>query len=63
MTLRAAALFLFSTVAFLSQTPPKLIQPDPAIKCDSCAEWNQPRQPFKVFGNTYYVGVAGVSAV
>lgn len=63
MITRAAALFLCSTVAFSSQTLPKHIQPDPAIKCDSCAEWNQPRQPFKVFGNTYYVGVAGVSAV
>ncbi len=39
------------------------LQPDPPIKCDSCAEWNQPREPFKVYGNTYYVGMAGVSSV
>lgn len=36
---------------------------DPAIVCDSCAEWNTPRAPFRLFGNTYYVGVAGISAV
>lgn len=33
------------------------------MTCDSCNEWNQPRAPFKVFGNTYYVGAAGVSSV
>jgi metallo-beta-lactamase class B len=38
-------------------------QPDAAKVCDSCAEWNAPRPPFKVFGNTYYVGVAGLSVV
>lgn len=36
---------------------------DPAIVCDACAEWNLPSAPFRLFGNTYYVGVAGVSAV
>lgn len=36
---------------------------DPAIVCDACAEWNAPRAPFRLFGNTYYVGVAGLSAV
>lgn len=36
---------------------------DTPIQCSLCAEWNQPRDPFKVFGNTYYVGVAGLSAI
>ena len=62
MTLRAAALLILSTLPLLGQAPTR-IQPDPAITCDSCVEWNQPREPFKVFGNTYYVGVAGLSAV
>jgi metallo-beta-lactamase class B len=31
--------------------------------CSSCDGWNAPREPFRVFGNTYYVGVAGLSAV
>ncbi|MEZ5288091.1 MAG: subclass B3 metallo-beta-lactamase [Vicinamibacterales bacterium] len=42
--------------------PPALV-PDPPAQCSSCAEWNAPRDPFKVFGNTYYVGPAGVSAL
>ena len=39
------------------------LQPDAPIKCSDCEEWNRPLQPFKVFGNTYYVGVAGLSAL
>jgi metallo-beta-lactamase class B len=37
--------------------------PDPPIPCDSCAEWNAPRPPFRVFGNTYFVGPAGLGSV
>ena len=40
-----------------------VLEADPPIACGSCAAWNQPRAPFKVFGNTYYVGVAGLSSV
>jgi metallo-beta-lactamase class B len=63
MTRRATVLLLLATVGFLGQSAPKRLQPDPPSRCDSCDEWNQPREPFKVFGNTYYVGTAGVSAV
>ena len=34
-----------------------------AIECESCKDWNQEQAPFRVFGNTYYVGVRGLSAV
>jgi metallo-beta-lactamase class B len=30
--------------------------------CTSCAEWNVPQPPFRVYGNTYYVGTHGLSA-
>jgi metallo-beta-lactamase class B len=36
---------------------------DPPHKCDSCDEWNKPREPFKVFGNTYFVGTDGLSSI
>lgn len=42
---------------------PVTLQPDPPKVCDLCDEWNAPRAPFKLFGNTYYVGVAGLSAL
>ncbi len=32
-------------------------------QCPSCAEWNAPQAPLKVFGNTYYVGTRGLSAI
>ena len=35
--------------------------PQPA--CSMCAEWNQPQQPFRVYGNTYYVGPHGLTSI
>jgi metallo-beta-lactamase class B len=31
--------------------------------CPACAEWNRPHEPFRVHGNTYYVGTRGLSAL
>lgn len=59
---RALVALAVSVLASATQAPSRL-QPDPPITCDSCAEWNQPRAPFKIFGNTYYVGAGGVSSV
>ncbi len=36
---------------------------DSPIQCDACAEWSRPREPFPLFGNTYYVGPMGVSSL
>lgn len=33
------------------------------IACASCAEWNTAQAPFRIFGNTYYVGTHGLSSV
>lgn len=49
-------------VLLLPFAQPQLV-PDPPHQCDDCAAWNQPREPFKLFGNTYYVGTNGLSAV
>lgn len=35
----------------------------PPDLCPSCAEWNAPQVPLRVFGNTYYVGTRGLGAV
>ena len=37
--------------------------PDEPIKCSYCEEWNEPQQPFRVHGDTYYVGTAGLAAI
>jgi len=34
-----------------------------AQQANQRAEWNQPQKPFKVFGNTYWVGTKGLGAV
>ena len=46
----------------VAQGKPQL-RPDPPLKCDACDEWNQPREPFRIFGNAYFVGTAGLSAI
>lgn len=33
------------------------------MQCNSCDEWNEPREPFEVYGNTYYVGSRGLSSL
>ena len=33
------------------------------ITCEPCEEWNQPQEPFRLFGNVHYVGVKGLSSV
>ena len=35
----------------------------PAPTCAKCETWNQPQRPFKIYGNTYYVGPHGLSSV
>ncbi|MBX5461560.1 MAG: subclass B3 metallo-beta-lactamase [Steroidobacteraceae bacterium] len=37
--------------------------PDAPSRCEACAEWNKPQTPFRIFGNTYYVGTAQLSAI
>lgn len=33
------------------------------VTCDKCKDWNKPVKPFNVYGNTWYVGVDGLSSV
>ena len=34
-----------------------------AASCANCVEWNKAESPFRIFGNTYYVGTHGLSSV
>lgn len=31
--------------------------------CAECAAWNEPHKPFKIYGDTYYVGTAQLSSI
>jgi metallo-beta-lactamase class B len=55
-------ILFIALLAALAQTPATL-QPDPPHRCADCDAWNRPYEPFKIFGNSYYVGAEGVSAV
>lgn len=35
----------------------------PASSCADCPVWNQPQQPFRIYGNAYYVGPHGLSSI
>jgi metallo-beta-lactamase class B len=50
----AIALSVFQTSTFKADAP---------HQCDDCAAWNKSRAPFRVYGNTYYVGTDGLSAL
>jgi metallo-beta-lactamase class B len=56
-----AALVLWS-VTLVAQAPSKL-QPDPAMECKDCDEWNAAKDSARVFGNTYSVGTKGLGSV
>ena len=56
----------FVLVALAVLSNPQIRAPfksDPPGMCTRCPEWNAPLDPFRVFGNTYYVGTAGLSSV
>ncbi len=62
LSLLFPAVFAISAGTGLNLVPAQ-VQPDAPNECADCAEWNRPLAPFKVFGNTYYVGTDGLSAL
>lgn len=59
--LRTLSMLAVVTAASLAHAAE--LVPDPAIDCDACPGWNRPHEPFRVFGNTYYVGTAELGSV
>lgn len=39
------------------------LQADKPKDCKSCEEWNVPQEPFQVYGDTYFVGSAGLVSI
>jgi len=42
---------------------PLVLAQSAAQRCAQCEEWNRPQKPFRIFGNSYYVGPHGLSSV
>jgi metallo-beta-lactamase class B len=62
----AAALLAFLAAPLAAQAHDRDNDHDALAKpvnCGNCAKWNAEQQAFKVVGNTWYVGPAGLSAV
>lgn len=55
MPLRVTGLMLLLCAFAPTQTVP--------LPCEQCAAWNEPQAPFRVYGNTYYVGPHGLSSI
>jgi metallo-beta-lactamase class B len=55
----AAVLALLVVTLFQAPT----FRSDPPHKCSSCDDWNKPREPFRIFGNSYFVGTDGLSSI
>lgn len=60
----AAALGALSLLSLASaaDNETRAFKADPPHACEWCEGWGRPHEPFKVFGNTWYVG-GGVSAI
>jgi metallo-beta-lactamase class B len=61
VALLALALSLGATPSGAQTLDSALTRPTP--NCAPCADLNVPQQPFRVFGNTWYVGTHGLSAI
>lgn len=65
MQLVRSSFLLFVFVPITSCLAPHVRAAAPAAspKCSSCPEWNAPQQPFRIYGNAYYVGTHGLASV
>jgi metallo-beta-lactamase class B len=58
---RIAGLLAVFTL-FATALPAAELVADPPHDCEPCAEWGRAREPFRVFGNTWFVG-GGLSSI
>jgi len=54
--------FCLTLIVLLSACGPRQLEPDAPYECDRCGDWNKPQTPFRVHGNTWYVGTDGLSS-
>ena len=50
-------------LSLLAGCGPRELEPDAPYDCERCTDWNQPQDPYRVHGNTWYVGTAGLSSI
>jgi metallo-beta-lactamase class B len=47
----------------LAACGPGELEPDAAFECSNCERWNTPQEPFRIYGNTWFVGTAGLTSL
>jgi metallo-beta-lactamase class B len=62
-TVEITALWIAAVCPLGAQTANSVRVDYPTVRCPSCADWSAPQQPFRIFGNTYYVGTHGLSSI
>lgn len=50
-------------VLLLAACGPRELEPDETIACSNCEAWNEYVKPFRIYGNTWYVGTDGLSSI
>jgi len=58
---RSCLLILLTVL--LAACGPRELEPDAAFDCSNCERWNRPQEPFRIYGNTWFVGMAGLTAL
>lgn len=54
---------LISILVLIAACGPRQLESDVAFDCSNCERWNLPQDPFRIYGNTWYVGTAGLSSI
>lgn len=55
---RAAVFFVLTAILLTGTVGHARVKP-----CSACKEWNRPQKPFRIYGDTYYVGTHGLSSI
>ncbi|MGH6754795.1 MAG: subclass B3 metallo-beta-lactamase [Solimonas sp.] len=54
---------MFQRAALLSLAGLAVLPAFADDSCDVCSQWNEPVDPFRIYGNTFYVGAKGISSI
>jgi len=60
--MKGSLAFLAGMLSVAAAAAP-VFKADPPKACEPCDEWNLPQEPYRIFGNTYFVGTEGLSSI
>ncbi len=55
--------FLLPIFIVIAACGPRQLEPDAPYECERCEAWNEAHKPFRVHGNTWFVGTDGLSSI